>query len=208
MQKPVGDLGANLPKIKFATVYFSPNCQQMSAVYFDFAGALVNAVFLVALCFSISIESFKRFYESEDIHDPKLILIVGALGLLVNLLGLCLFHEHGSAHGHSHGGHGHSHHGTHSHLAALAGDGSDVPKSVEDARLKASAVAAEVKNSAGSQMNMRGVFLHVMADALGSVVVIISALIMWLTEWKYKDYVDPGTSRLLFFFLCVQCVGL
>jgi zinc transporter 1 len=28
-------------------------------------------------------------------------------------------------------------------------------------------------------MNMRGVFLHVMADALGSVVVIISAVIMW-----------------------------
>ena len=46
-------------------------------------------------------------------------------------------------------------------------------------------------------MNMRGVFLHVMADALGSVVVCISALIMWLTEWEYKHYVDPG-KRLSF----------
>ena len=82
------------------------------------AGALVNAVFLVALCFSITMESFKRFYEPEDIHDPKLILVVGALGLVVNLLGLCLFHEHGGGHGHSHGGHSHAHHGgTHSHLA-------------------------------------------------------------------------------------------
>ena len=34
-------------------------------------------------------------------------------------------------------------------------------------------------NSAAN-MNMRGVWLHVMADALGSVIVIISALIMWL----------------------------
>ena len=66
-------------------------------------GALVNAVFLIALCFSISIESLKRFYEPEDIDDPKMILIVGSLGLVVNLLGLCLFHEHGA------GGHGHSH---------------------------------------------------------------------------------------------------
>ena len=33
-------------------------------------GALVNAVFLVALCFSITVESLKRFYEPEDIHDP------------------------------------------------------------------------------------------------------------------------------------------
>merc|ERR1719243_304154 len=58
-------------------------------------GALVNAVFLVALCFSITMESLKRFYEPEDIHDPTLILIVGALGLVVNILGLLLFHEHG-----------------------------------------------------------------------------------------------------------------
>ena len=67
-------------------------------------------MFLVALCFSISVESFKRFYESEDIHNPKLILVVGALGLLVNLLGLCLFAEHGGGHGHSHGGGGKKNH--------------------------------------------------------------------------------------------------
>ena len=48
-----------------------------------------------------------------------------------------------------------------------------------------------------TQMNMRGVFLHVLADALGSVVVIISALIMWQTEWEYKIYVDPALSLLL-----------
>ena len=46
-------------------------------------------------------------------------------------------------------------------------------------------------------MNMRGVFLHVLADALGSVVVIVSALIMWFTEWEYKIYVDPALSLLL-----------
>ena len=50
-------------------------------------------------------ESLKRFYSPEEIHDPQMILIVGALGLLVNLVGLLLFAEHG----HSHGGHGHSH---------------------------------------------------------------------------------------------------
>jgi zinc transporter 1 len=66
-------------------------------------GALVNAVFLVALCFSITVESLKRFYEPEPIHDPQLILWVGTMGLVVNLVGLCLFHEHGSSHGHSHG---------------------------------------------------------------------------------------------------------
>ena len=40
-------------------------------------------------------------------------------------------------------------------------------------------------------MNVKGVFLHVMADALGSVVVLISAAVIWLTDWEYKvDSVD------------------
>lgn len=58
-------------------------------------GALVNAVFLVALCFSILVEALKRLVEVEEIKDPKLLLIVGVLGLLVNIVGLFLFHNHG-----------------------------------------------------------------------------------------------------------------
>lgn len=59
-------------------------------------GALVNAVFLVALCFSITVEACKRFIEKEDIHDPQLLVIVGTLGLLVNVIGLFLFHGRSS----------------------------------------------------------------------------------------------------------------
>lgn len=33
-----------------------------------------------------------RFIEIEEIHDPQLILIVGCVGLFVNLIGLLLFH--------------------------------------------------------------------------------------------------------------------
>ena len=35
-------------------------------------------------------------------------------------------------------------------------------------------------------MNIQGVFLHVVADALGSVVVVITALVIWLTNWEYR----------------------
>lgn len=55
-------------------------------------GALVNAVFLVALCFSIFVEACKRFIEVEKIHQPELVLIVGSVGLVVNIVGLGLFH--------------------------------------------------------------------------------------------------------------------
>lgn len=76
-------------------------------------GALVNAVFLVALCFSILVEAMKRMVIPEGIEDPTLVLVVGSVGLLVNVIGLFLFHQHGhshggGSHGHSHGGHSHT----------------------------------------------------------------------------------------------------
>lgn len=46
-------------------------------------------------------------------------------------------------------------------------------------------------------MNMRGAFLHVLSDALGSIIVVISALIVWKTEWKYRYYMDPALSIVL-----------
>ena len=69
---------------------------------------MVNGVFLVALCLSIFLEAIQRIFEPQIVSNPKLILIVGCCGLLSNILGLFLFHEHGHSHG---GGHGHTHGG-------------------------------------------------------------------------------------------------
>ena len=72
----------------------------------EVVGALVNAVFLFALCFSITVLALKRFVKPEKIHDPKMILIVGGVGLFINIIGLVIFgHSHGGeeGHGHSHG---------------------------------------------------------------------------------------------------------
>jgi cation diffusion facilitator family transporter len=69
-------------------------------------------------------------------------------------------------HGHSHGGGGdHGHsHGGHGH------------------------------SHGGSNANMQGVFLHVLADTLGSVFVIISTLLIQWFGWKW---VDPLCSLIL-----------
>ena len=55
-------------------------------------GALINAVFLLALCFSILIESYKRFVDPEKLHNPMLVLVVGVIGLIINIIGLFMFH--------------------------------------------------------------------------------------------------------------------
>jgi len=69
----------------------------------EILAALVNGVFLLALCLSISLEAFQRFSSIPKISNPRFIVIVGSLGLASNLVGLFLFHEHGHSHDHSHG---------------------------------------------------------------------------------------------------------
>ncbi|KAI0800902.1 cation efflux protein [Fomes fomentarius] len=65
----------------------------------EILAALVNGVFLLALCFSISLEAIGRFFSTPEISNPKLVVMVGSLGLASNLVGLFLFHEHGHDHG-------------------------------------------------------------------------------------------------------------
>lgn len=49
---------------------------------------------------------------------------------------------------------------------------------------------------AAGYLNIRGVYLHILADALGSVVVIISALIIWKTDWEYR-FVSSSNRNLI-----------
>ncbi|KAF4575422.1 hypothetical protein EYR36_006781 [Pleurotus pulmonarius] len=66
----------------------------------EILAALINGVFLLALCFSISLEAIERFFSIPKISNPRLIVIVGSLGLASNIFGLFLFHEHGHSHSH------------------------------------------------------------------------------------------------------------
>jgi solute carrier family 30 (zinc transporter), member 1 len=52
---------------------------------------------------SIFLEAIQRFVEPQVVSNPKLVMIVGCMGLASNILGLVLFHDHGHGHGHSHG---------------------------------------------------------------------------------------------------------
>ncbi|KAI0963787.1 hypothetical protein AcW1_000765 [Taiwanofungus camphoratus] len=65
----------------------------------EILAALVNGVFLLALCFSIFLEAMVRLFSTPEISNPRVIVIVGSLGLASNIVGLFLFHEHGHTHG-------------------------------------------------------------------------------------------------------------
>jgi zinc transporter 1 len=56
------------------------------------------------------------------------------------------------------------------------------------------------KSSTGhnhADMGMNAMMLHVLGDALGNVGVIITALIIWLTDWPGKLYSDPAVSLFI-----------
>ena len=61
-------------------------------------GSLINSVFLLALCFSIIIEAINRFVEPEKLVKIDLMLIVGGIGLLINLIGVFIFGLHSHSH--------------------------------------------------------------------------------------------------------------
>lgn len=46
-------------------------------------------------------------------------------------------------------------------------------------------------------MGMNAMVLHVLGDALGNVGVIITALIIWLTDWEGRYYADPAVSLFI-----------
>ncbi|XP_017267261.1 zinc transporter 1a [Kryptolebias marmoratus] len=192
-----------LVAVRFAEKTHSTNKNTFGWIRAEVMGALVNAVFLTALCFTIVLEAIERFTEPHEIESPVMVAVVGAAGLLVNLLGLCLFHGHagGGGHGHSHGGHSHGGKGKRG-KAGKAGNGSageetnnlvgnhsspgDVGQRADVSCKDGSEVQMngnthfdelDLDQESSSQLNMRGVFLHVLGDALGSVIVVVNSII-------------------------------
>lgn len=154
----------------------------------------INALFLIVIAFFIFLEALERLIDPPDISTDKL-MVVAVAGLIVNIFGMYAFH--GGDHGHSHGGgdgasaattgHGHSHGGdVHGHSHAGVGHGH-------------SHSASGGSHGHSHNANMQGVFLHVLADTLGSVFVIISTLMIQYFGWKW---VDPLCSLILSMLIC------
>ncbi|XP_030624100.1 proton-coupled zinc antiporter SLC30A5 isoform X2 [Chanos chanos] len=136
----------------------------------EILSGFINGLFLMVIAFFVFVESITRLIDPPNINTDML-TPVSIGGLIVNLVGICAFshaHSHGSSkssctghdHGHSHHGHGHGEHG-HGHSHGSGGGGMNA--------------------------NMRGVFLHVLADTLGSVGVIISTILIRQFGWLIAD---------------------
>lgn len=156
----------------------------------------VNGLFLVVVAFFVFYEAIGRLFEPPEINTNRL-LIVSVAGFAVNMIGIFSFshahaHAHGGGggcamsqpkeqpqqqHGHSHNDHGHSHGGGgHDHGHSHSSGGHDHGHSHSsggggghDHGHSHAAPSHGHSHSLTDNANMKGVFLHVLADTLGSV---------------------------------------
>ena len=63
-------------------------------------------------------------------------------------------------------------------------------------------------HGADGSMNIRGVIIHVFGDALSSLGVVISGLIMWLTPLKWRFYFDPLLSVIIIIIILFSAIPL
>lgn len=152
------------------------------------------------------------------------LFVVSVLGFLVNLVGIYAFqhghgHSHGGgSHGHSHGGGGlHSHsshnHDDHQHLLmnndhhhGHSHDHNHMNNHHHDHHDHSIELQIEKQQlTSGNSQIMRGVFLHILADTLGSVGVIISAVLMHLFGWMRAD---PICSIFIALLIALSVIGL
>lgn len=132
------------------------------------------------------------------------------LGFLVNLIGIYAF-QHGHGHSHGGGGHGHSHGGgSHGHSHGGDSHGHSHSNNSHDdhhplINSHGHSHDEEIHLTGGNSQIMRGVYLHILADTLGSVGVIVSALLMQMFGWMRAD---PICSMFIAVLVALSVLGL
>ena len=149
----------------------------------EIIGTFINSVFLFFIAIYIVFESIERFIEPKEVHSENLIL-VSFIGLLVNIVGLIFAHDHGDEDSHDHHHH-HHHHDSHENES---NEKHDLNKCEEKEHHH------EHKHHGHKNENIYAIYIHILADTLGSVAVLISA---FLIKYYHLHISDPICSLFI-----------
>ena len=133
--------------------------------------AFGNALLLLVIALLIGYESLQRLFAPVPIHFAEALPIAVA-GLAVNLASAWLLRDHDHGHGHDHGhdhGHGHGHNHGHDH------DHDHAP------------AARPPGHHHAHDTNLRAAYVHVLADALTSVLAIAALLAGYFGGVQWLD---------------------
>lgn len=166
-----------------------------------------NGIFLMLVSLEFIWEAIEGITEARELRHVGELLVVSILGLLVNMVGLFAFghahagHDHGHSHGHSHA-HDHGHDHSHAHANGHV-HGHDCDHDHDQTSHKHDTHTHGHDDHHNE--NMHGIFLHVAADAGGSLAVIISTA---LTLWKPWYLWDPLATILIAILIFAAAVPL
>ena len=176
-----------------------------------------NGVFLMLISIEIILEAAERLKEGHETKRLAELFVVSTLGLAVNLVGMaCFGHHH---HGHDHGGHGHDHSHDHGHSHDEKKHDHDHSHSHHDhdhhdhapltPLLPATPATPAAHSHAHSHTNenMRGIFLHVLADTMGSAAVIVSTILIHFLGWPGWDPLASVLIAVLIFLSSIPLVA-
>ncbi|XP_036351151.2 calcium/manganese antiporter SLC30A10 isoform X2 [Ochotona princeps] len=148
----------------------------------DVVGAFGNTVFAMALMFSILVEAIKRYITPQKTENALLVLYAGVIGLAFNIFNYIIFLDCCYCKKRR------------SQEEIETGDSLNTQNEPEEV------VEKEKKSEA---LNIRGVLLHVMGDALGSVIVVITAIIFYVrplasdAPCNWQCYIDPSLTVIM-----------
>ncbi|KXH31860.1 cation diffusion facilitator family transporter [Colletotrichum simmondsii] len=160
-------------------------------------GAFFNGVFLLALGVSILLQAIERFTQLPHVEDPVLVLIMGCVGLGLNVIVLSFLHE--------------PHHHEHTQETRHDEESRDPPSPTNTPAPAPTSTPASPKHHKHPHthdLNMLGVLLHVLTDALNNISVILAALIIWKSPSPNRSYADPATGIFIALTITLSAVPL
>jgi cobalt-zinc-cadmium efflux system protein len=119
--------------------------------------AFLNGILLVLVSLGLIWEAIQRLREPSPVLAMPLVGIA-AIGMLVNLASAYVLSRAMVAHAHM--GHDHEHEHDHDH---------------------------EHEHEHSHDRNLQGAMMHVLSDALGSLAVVVGAIITYFTDWLWVD---------------------
>ncbi|KAH0354387.1 cation diffusion facilitator family metal ion transporter, partial [Aureobasidium melanogenum] len=134
-------------------------------------GAFFNGSFLIALGLSIFLQAIERFINIQVVEQPRNVLIMGCIGLLLNVICILMVHDHGHNHDRS----------------------SKKPKAGSPVLELSDLEDPSAKHPHGD-LGVNAVVIHMIGDVLNNLGVIAAALVMMLVRSPDKFYADPAVS--------------
>ncbi|TDL22723.1 cation efflux protein [Rickenella mellea] len=199
--------------IAFAASYLKNSRHRPPGFTFAFhraelIGAFFNGVFLLALALSIFLQSVERFITIEPVKNPLSVIIVGGVGLCLNLLSAFIVHDHH--------GHGASNPTT---AESSADRPSDPPNDITTDEQSAAIEEGDIHalhhhvrlpppvNPHGN-LGLMGVLIHILGDAANNVGVIIAGTIILELRSPHRFYVDPAVSLFISIMIFASAIPL